>query len=164
MKLFKRLLAENSQEIVKYKAEHEARGTPPEQIAKDFYDMLLMKNLDMLRAKEKLKEFPQRLAEKDNELAQQKSTIDGLQRELKELGEKRTGERRKHEELREKYRALGRQKGVKEEELVDENSQGFSNRSVHLPDDPVIQSALRKPFFGHGHSTIGGFSFKKTTK
>jgi hypothetical protein len=58
VKRYKKLMAENSQEIVKYREELEANGAPPQEMFKIFYDMLLMKSLEGLRAKEKLKEYP----------------------------------------------------------------------------------------------------------
>jgi len=45
--------------------------------------------------------------------------------------------------------------------MIDENSQNNSNKSAHLPNDPVIQSTVRKPFFTQSSSTIGGFTSKK---
>lgn len=57
---------ENSREIVNYKIELEKRDTPHEERARLFYDMLLLKNLDFLKNKEKLGEYPDIILQKEN--------------------------------------------------------------------------------------------------
>ncbi len=58
-------------------------------MAKSFYEMLLMKNLEVLRAKSRIKELLDIENEKNGEISRQRSTIESLKRELKEQSEKR---------------------------------------------------------------------------
>ena len=45
LKRLKRIMSENSQEIVNYKNELEGNMTPPEEMAKVFFEMVMIKNL-----------------------------------------------------------------------------------------------------------------------
>jgi C4-type Zn-finger protein len=58
-------------------------------MAKNFYEMLLMKNLELLRAKSRIKELLDIESEKNGEINRQRSTIESLRREMKEQSEKR---------------------------------------------------------------------------
>jgi hypothetical protein len=71
--------------------------------------------------------------------------------------------------LKEKYLSLSekaRLKGLKEHDIpqMDDNSQSFGSlsKNSHVPEDPVIQSMFKKPFFAQGGaSAYGGFVTKK---
>jgi hypothetical protein len=52
-------------------------------MSKTFFDMLLMKNLEVLRMKERLREFPEKMNEREMEVVKLKATHDTLRKELK---------------------------------------------------------------------------------
>lgn len=58
-------------------------------MAKHFYDMLLLKNLDWLKVKERLAELSQTINEKESQIKRNKSAIDTLRKELKEVHDKK---------------------------------------------------------------------------
>ena len=66
-------------------------------MANNFYEMLLMKNLELLRAKSRIKELLDIETQKNGEINRQKSTIESLRRETKERSEKRVNEQVKQE-------------------------------------------------------------------
>lgn len=71
-------------------------------MSNNFYEMLLMKNLELLRAKSRIKELLDIETQKNGEINRQKSTIESLRREAKERNEKRVNEQVKQEESGEK--------------------------------------------------------------
>lgn len=56
MRKYKKMMNQNSQELVNYKQEMEIKETDPTEMVRLFYDMLLMKNLESIRTKERLAE------------------------------------------------------------------------------------------------------------
>lgn len=137
-------------------------------MAKTFFDMLLMKNLETLRMKERLREFPEKLNERELEVNFLKTSVASLKKELKEAGDRKAGERKKYDELKLKYRTLSekaKQKGIKDYEIPEmEESQSFATavKSPSVPDLANLQTTMRKPFFNpSGMTTFGGFAAKK---
>lgn len=77
--------------------------------------MLLLKNLDYLKSKEKLGEYPEIIILKENEISKMRGTIDALKREIKDSSERKNVAAKKYEELRKNYRILSdkaRLKGI----------------------------------------------------
>lgn len=160
---------DTSQEIVNYKEELEKKETSGEEMARLFYNMLLMKNLDFLKNKERLREYPDRMEEKEKEIIRQRNALEGLKKDMKEMGEKRNAERRKYEELKVKYRAVcekAKQSGLNNKECpeMDDSSNGFMNLVKSQPTQPkaepmLVQALFKRPTFS-ASSSIGGFKKK----
>jgi chromosome segregation ATPase len=170
MRKLRKIMSETSSELMRYKSDLEAQSTPPEEMAKLFYDMLMMKNLEVLKAKDKLNEFPDKINEKEHEIVKLKSTLEAYKKEIKDNFERKAQDKRKYEDLKSKYRTLldkAKQKGLKGLDIseMDENSQtGLQNlvpQTTMIP-EPIMQETLRKPAFNSNASgKIGGFVFKK---
>lgn len=130
--------------------------------------MLLMQNLELLKIKQKAKEQPDIIKEKDYEISALKKTIDALRKEAKEASDRKVADRKKYEDLKAKFRLLSekaRTRGMRENDIPEmEESQGFNlNKNYHLPEDPVVMGALalkKKPGFSSA-ATIGGLGRKK---
>ena len=89
MRKYKKMMNQNSQELVNYKQEMEIKETDPTEMVRLFYDMLLMKNLESIRTKEKLTEETEIKSEAESENRKLKKTVDELRKTAKENNEKR---------------------------------------------------------------------------
>jgi len=75
-------------------------------MSKRFFDMILIKNLEVIKLKNKLEGHPERLMEKEEEIGRLKGQVERERREGQGEREKRQGEKKKYEELKARYRAL----------------------------------------------------------
>ncbi len=66
-------------------------------MARLFFDILLMKNLQMLKYKDDGKSNERRTADLEANIEQLKTTVDGLRREIKDISAKRVAERKKYD-------------------------------------------------------------------
>ena len=57
-------MGESNQSIINYKKELEVKNTPLEDINKQFFDMLMIKNLDIIKLKQKMENYLENVSEK----------------------------------------------------------------------------------------------------
>jgi chromosome segregation ATPase len=79
-KQLQKVAADNSEELIKFRAEMELKQTPPEALAKSFFEMLQLKNLTLLKAKEKQKEYSEKYKDKEEENVKLKHHVQTLKK------------------------------------------------------------------------------------
>ena len=120
--------------------------------------------MDVKRVKQDMEKIDDQLRGKEEQTDSLKRSIQKLRKDLKELSEKRSEDRHKLDDMRAKYMNLcnkARQGGLREAEIpdADDNSQSFRiTKNPHVPEDPVIQAAMRAPVAKQlGSVKFGGF-------
>lgn len=68
-------------------------------MSRTFYDMLLMKNLELLKTKDRLKDNSNKIIEKEGEITRLKISIEHLKKDIKDLREKKCEEVKKEAEM-----------------------------------------------------------------
>ena len=71
---------DNAQDLIDYKNELEKKNTNPVEMAKQFFDMILIKNLEVFDLKNKLQSFPEKIMDKDEEIRRLESQVDRVKK------------------------------------------------------------------------------------
>ena len=71
---------DNAQDLIDYKNELEKKNTNPVEMAKQFFDMILIKNLEVFNLKNKLQSFPEKIMDKDEEIRRLESQVDRVKK------------------------------------------------------------------------------------
>ncbi len=65
-------------------------------MSKLFFDMIMIKNLDVMKLKNAMESQPQKIMEKEEEISKLKIVLERKDKEVKECNEKRNVEKKKY--------------------------------------------------------------------
>lgn len=133
----KEMMRYNAEELMTEKTMLESKNQP-EEMAKLWYDLLMLKNLELRKKRDQIDDYTLQIKDRDMEINRLRSEMDAIRRSTKEANEKRTQERKRYEDLKVKHRSLmeqAKKHGMKSSEIsdIDENSQTYFNKSGSQP-------------------------------